>query len=100
MTEAARLLIDDVQRSGMLLHRANPSHAQQFGEHADLRQRRSQLVRYARYEVGSQSRQCRLASKLPERDGHESGRDCEQRQENGKAVRAAKYQLPRRVGLE
>ena len=68
MAEASRFLIDDVERAAMLLRGADPSHAEQLGKHADLRERRAQLVRDAGHEVGAQARERGFASQLSKRD--------------------------------
>src|SRR5207248_8155940 len=44
VTQTPRLLVDDVERARMLLRRTNPAHAQQLGEHPDLRQWGAELV--------------------------------------------------------
>jgi hypothetical protein len=58
---------------------------QQLGEQADLRERRAQLVRHARDEVGAHARQLLLPAELHQRHAGQPGGEREQRHEHRKA---------------
>ena len=64
MHEAPAFLHDHVGRRASFLLRANASEVERFSKEQNLRQRRAQLVRHARDEIGSQPRQLVLAAQL------------------------------------
>ena len=84
----------------MLLRRANPAHAEQFGEHANLRQRRSQLMRYAGDEIRTEARQRCLATHLAERDRDEGRGDHEQREQHRESIGVAENETAGHARLE
>src|SRR5713226_6563767 len=64
LRQPARLLIDDRQRAYALVVAAHSLEQQRFGEHPNLRQRRSQLMRHAGDEITSQPAQGALFLQL------------------------------------
>ena len=72
MRETPRLLIDDRHRPLPLVVATNPAEPQHLGEHADLRERRAQLVRHARHELALHARELPLTMQLQQRHDHES----------------------------
>src|SRR6187551_3217376 len=72
MRQTSRFLIDDLQRSQSLLLAPYATQQQRFREHANLRQWRAQLVRYARDEIRSKARQLALAPQLHDADRGET----------------------------
>ena len=66
--EARRLALDVVERPVALLLGGEAAEPQRLEVEAHLRERRAQLVRDARDEVGAQPRELALAPDLPDRD--------------------------------
>ena len=79
--EAVRLAIDVVERPLALRLGGEAAEAQRLEEQTDLGERRAQLVRDARDEVGAQTRQLLLAAELDDRNHGERRRDEEHAEE-------------------
>ncbi len=83
--QAARFLVDDRQGAAPLFFGTDAAERQGLGEHADLRERRAQLVRDAGDEVGPQLSELGFAPQLEQRSSDQCGGQSEQAQNQRQA---------------
>ena len=85
MREARRLPLDVRKRPGALLVGRRSAKAERVDVQANLRDRRSQLVRHARHEIPAQSRELAFATKLHDRDDRQRGGESEEPEQKGES---------------
>jgi hypothetical protein len=102
ISETLRFLIDDSERSLSLRIGTELTVSQQLGEQADLRKRRTQLVRYTGHEIDSQLRELLLSPKLVDGRRDKPGSKRKQSDENRKSRswETADNELRRKVGTK
>ena len=83
--QTARFLIDDRQRAPPFFVGAHTAQHERLGKHANLRQRRTQLVRDAGDEIRTQARELGFAPQLHECGADQYGRQRQQAENHGKA---------------